>query len=234
VYILQRLELKREPHVSELEEAVEKEVGILEARNAARKQRRATVVDDSDNDIENTMSEGRWEAVQEFMNKWGPKLEKWDGIIDRIEFEEVVVDAPADIEVNASKRGKNDKVLLKEAELDEEVQKEKRGKMSAQGGSTGGGSSSSEGGERETSDGEGGEVDLADSDEENDSDDENEPLGVVECDYKCSTKQVAHNIESQNKNGELEKSSEVQKKVGSGSGSISEGKGLSKKVLAHD
>jgi hypothetical protein len=87
------MELKREPHVSELEEAVDREIAIVEARNAARKQKRAATQIDSENENDKSISDSRWKTIQDFIKKWEPKLEKWNDLMGRIEFEEVVLDA---------------------------------------------------------------------------------------------------------------------------------------------
>jgi hypothetical protein len=154
------------------------------------------------------------------MRKWGPKLEKWNDIIDRIEFEEVIVDAPADLQLDSSKGTANEALFLKEPKAQEGVQTEKCATSMAEGGNTGDSSSSSEGGETDTSEGEGEEVDHADSNEQNDSDNDNEPARVVECDYKKSCAQVADYNESQKRKGGQQRSSHVQKKTETGSTSV--------------
>jgi hypothetical protein len=107
------MELGREPHVSELEDAVEKEVAILQRKNATQKQRRATVGNNSENENNQSISDSMWEIVQNFMKKWEEKLEKWDNIIEKIEFEEVLVDPPSDVPVKSKKKTVKEPLLLK-------------------------------------------------------------------------------------------------------------------------
>jgi hypothetical protein len=37
---------------------------------------------DSDNENDNSITDSRWEAIQEFMTKWEPKLRKWDELMN--------------------------------------------------------------------------------------------------------------------------------------------------------
>jgi hypothetical protein len=204
--------------VSELEEAVEKEVAVLEARNATRKQRRGTTENDSNNDNENSIADSRWEVIEQFIKKWEPKLEKWDDIMERVEFEEVLVEQPTHVKDDSGKKTEKETVLVQELLLEQKEAKPAAANPVTIGRTDGGSSSSSEGGEIETSGGEEGEVDVVDSEELNVSVDENEPVGVFESDYRPSCKQVADHLESQRIKGAGKKSSEAAKKVEASAG----------------
>jgi hypothetical protein len=88
-------------------------------------------------------------------------------------------------------------LLLKETESQQRGE-ERNSRIPKKGeANIGGSNSSSEEGETDTSDSEDEEVERTDSDEVSDADDENEPVGIVETDYRTSSKQVAKHIESQ-------------------------------------
>jgi hypothetical protein len=206
-----RIELQREPHVSELEEVVDRKIAALEAKNVARKVKRAAAQNDSEVDVENSMSESRWQTVQEFINKWEPKLKRWDDIMERIEFEEVIVEQPPTVRVDSMKKIGKHMLILQEAAEHEKEKGTHPQKVETAGGADGGSSSSSDGGESESIDDEEGEVDIIDSEEFNISND-NEPVGVFEKVYRSSCKEVPDKVGTQRDKAGGKPPSTVQKK----------------------
>jgi hypothetical protein len=188
--------LKQELHVFELEEAVDKEVALLEVKNAAWKQWRAMLHNDSKNENDNSISDSRWEAIHEFMTKWEPKLKRWNELMDRIEVEEIVVKQPVDVRVDNNRRPEKQPELQKEANFKKIGENQNPEKEDVVGVTKVGLSSLSEGSEIETSDGKEGEGEVTDLDEQSIHDNENESIGVVESDYTPSCKQVADHIHS--------------------------------------
>jgi hypothetical protein len=197
----------------ELEEAVEKEVGRLASKNAARKQEKAIAQNESDMEKDNSLLDSRWEAVQEFISKWEPKLKRWDELMDRLEFEEIVVEEPTAVGVESTRTVEKEPKLLKESGKNPALGKDKADQPDDVGGIDAESSSSSVGGETGTSDREEGEVDRAPLEQEDVSDDGNDRVGVVETDFRPSCKQVADHIESQRREAAQRKSSGVQKKL---------------------
>jgi uncharacterized phage infection (PIP) family protein YhgE len=170
--------------------------------------------------------------VHNFIKKWKTKLEKWDDIIEKIKFEEVLVGPPSDVSVESRKKTIKETLLLKGPEVQQVGESENPAILATEGGSSKRSSSSSEGGETETTNAEGEEVEHVDSDEQNDSDDDNEPVGVVESDYKPTNKQVADQNESQKRKALNHKSGEPHKKSESVAGSSQKLKAICTEVSA--
>jgi hypothetical protein len=133
--------------------------------------------------------------------------------MDRLEFEDIVVKEPTAVGVDNTKTVEKEPKLLKESGKNPALGKDKVDQPDIVGGTDGEPSSSSEGSETGTSDGEEGEVDRAPVEQQNVSDDGNDPVGVVETEFRPSCKQVADHIESQRREAAQRKSSGVQKKL---------------------
>jgi hypothetical protein len=153
------------------------------------------------------------------MSKWEPKLKKWDDLMDRLEFEKVVVeDAPTD-RVESTMRAGKESLFLPESQLKQRGGKKQPEMKLFVGGTHAGSSSSSQRGQSGTSDGEDSELDGDDSGEKIASEEENEPVGVVESDYRPSCKQVAEHLESQSREAAQRKSGDAHRKHDTSTGS---------------
>jgi hypothetical protein len=135
--------------------------------------------------------------------------------MERIEFEDVIVEQPPKVRVDSTKKTGKEIVMPEGPTAEDEVKELNPDKVDSPGGTDGRSSSSSEEGEADTSEDEEEQVDIVDSEDMNVSDDENQPVGVFENVYKPICKEVPDRIDSERQKAVETRASVVQKKVDS-------------------